>query len=1239
MGRKHRSSSGGSFCELKSPDDSAAKQLFDVLLNLVDASSGKSFLHTLSSPLYVNLCHALLTRANVVSSSITQQLLTQRDEESGYTPLHWACMNANLSAILLLLRRTDARLTSRPMELLEEFHVKDKEGLTPLQLLGMLQQSALQTCRDELKTPRHIQSRRDSGLPSVVEDEEQDELALLTQNLHLLQEQDAPTTTRSNTSTACEVLTFGRSHHVALGVPCSDATHAQRVPQFGLDVCRHDSAIKVAAATHHTLVVTSQGSLYCCGLGKGGRLGTGNELACPLFTRVPMSKRHKVVSVAAAENHSLIVTSNGQVHAFGSNRFGQLGVVGVDRCFSPKRVDDLRMVHVTHVAAGDKHSMALTNQGQVYTWGDNQAGQLGTRQSSLTGKVQLVESLWNASPQKVVMDIAAAEHSSLVLTKPSAMGLPVNAVYQWGHGNHVPIKVNFSNGEQRAVNPVDIACAKYHNAAVSQDGHVYTWGLHAEPLGNTNQQSSMVIASPQLVEGMLPHNGGGHAVAVSAGEHHTAVVTDCGHLFTWGATFGKNVLGHEGVRWQPSPKRVSGIHRAVAVAAAKEHNVVLMGTNFPSMPVVPIDSLETLAARQVSKHVDLFNVIPILITAERAECIFLKEYCNDFIRLNLDGVLTLGRKSEMDLYLNEQLAAGFNELDPDTECHPLVYDVVKAGTTSSVKEFDSIAWLDGCKSLLERLPVSTLLKYKQSATSDTSGSMVSRRVLRRSRTSSIHEDDEFSEAKPGECSERCLMLTANLSVKTSDAAQAKVDGLSKEVRSVRKLLNQIAKLQLAESLSPEQQQKVQRKLLLETDLAILQPALVKVEAKLQKLRLEEKIEEVEDIGEEESVTVVETPCDKVENDKKFDIPENDSVEAAVQAFRCDLCSISCSDAKNLALHNNGRKHRNRVAQAEEEEQKQVAAAILEDKRRQMLFSDGNDRKAPASLSSSEKKSPWDKPELTVQPRYRLPPPPHFPSLGETIASKPPPRTNSSWKKSAMRTPETKKRTKALSVSSTRLSPGMIPSLASPPWALPTARTPAPAANVADGFSSTRSSATPKRDDSRRIHSLGDFIHSPPPPPVEKSVHVTAPWSTSPKTASSKLMDIQQQEQEIRDKEHARVEGKWYIDQRVRAGSISAIQEAEEQKREHELLVEEQRQIEAQIQRERQEQQQQQQNKKRRSRNRKPQKANQKNNDGGGDDKNQPNAAKSGGRKKRPNRRKTNNASSGKQTAKNVVQSN
>jgi hypothetical protein len=145
----------------------------------------------------------------------------------------------------------------------------------------------------------------------------------------------------------------------------------------------------VAGATHHTLVATAQGHLYAFGLGKGGRLGTGDEAHCPLPTRVrgPLSSR-RVVAIAAADNHSLCVTACGSVYAWGSNRFGQVGTTcgssgTVDesnssnstRCL-PRRVDDLKNVFCVSVAAGEKHSVALSRQGEVYVWGDNTAGRV-----------------------------------------------------------------------------------------------------------------------------------------------------------------------------------------------------------------------------------------------------------------------------------------------------------------------------------------------------------------------------------------------------------------------------------------------------------------------------------------------------------------------------------------------------------------------------------------------------------------------------------------------------------------------------------------------------------------------------------------------------------------------------------------------------------------------------------------------------------------------------------------------
>jgi inhibitor of Bruton tyrosine kinase len=221
----------------------------------------------------------------------------------------------------------------------------------------------------------------------------------------------------------------------------------------------------------------------------------------------------------------------------------------------------------------------------------------------------------------------------------------VNSIYEWGHGNHVPIKVHLDNARakesngarddtnkrmelsskaERVVNPVAIASGKYHNAAITSDGLVYTWGLHAESLGrNTNsltKQQQRRNSSPQLLSGLFTEHGGGAAVAIAASDQRTAVVCDNGALFTWGTTDGKDVLGHEGVRWQQLPRQVPGVHRAVNVAVAKEHTVLLIGASFPAIPKQEgVLSLDLVAARSAARHVDLFNVIPISIMAERTE--------------------------------------------------------------------------------------------------------------------------------------------------------------------------------------------------------------------------------------------------------------------------------------------------------------------------------------------------------------------------------------------------------------------------------------------------------------------------------------------------------------------------------------------------------------------------------------------------------------------------------------------
>ena len=924
------------------------------------------------------------------------------------------------------------------------------------------------------------------------------------------------------------------------------------------------------------MVLTQQGHVYACGLGKGGRLGTtGNEQSTPVPLRVkgPLLKRH-VTFVAAAENHSICVTKDGIVFTWGSNRFGQLDGSSSSSSSSntaispfPTRVAQLK-AHCIAVAAGDRHSVALTRHGAVYTWGDNAAGQLGRNRKN---GVELVEALVNRGERLVAIQVEASEKSTLVLVAPSGRTSRVNSVYTWGHGNPVPIKVTFDVGtsnQSGLCNPVDIACARHHSAAVTKDGRVYTFGLHAETLAS-KQSSSLVVASP--VTGMYPEKGGGFAVAVSASDQRTAVVTAQGHLFTWGSTTDKDVMGHEGLRWQPSPKRVAGVHRAVSVAVAKEHTVLLLGTSFPDVPcIADASTLETLAARRVCEHVDMFNVIPIAIMAERTQTRMLQTYCHQFIKENLDGVLTFGRKSELDVYLNEQLAECRVTRNCDGPIHPLVIDAVMVGKSHS-------DWLGGCVETLHNLPVSTLVRYQHRK---------QRRAWSFHDSRQQQESTEHLQTGHQGCSEKCLMLTANLTnLVTEEQLRNKHDCLFKEIRSIKKRLIQTEKLLVKGSVSADEREKMNRKPLLEADLAQLIPALERIEMLMAQRNIE--------------LTTAIAEVTKVKKGASSKLEQ-------VSDFKCDVCDVACPDANHLELHKSGRKHRNRVKQVEEQVKDQTVKSITEGKRQQTFFADN-------AVSPSTRTTPeniWST-ATSVQPRYQLPSPPvppgpivldsvgpTWPSSLTTEKAKPLRSIFAEEEEQRLGTPKPRKSFKPplptpritgsprdeprlqhspwSSPPATNPSPGLTPPLKSPPWA----HTPVVKSPIVPLTVSSESKPTPIKmaPSSGKKQSLNDFFHVPRP--VKTTPSVTAPWAIASTPAkdetealppvsaqqSMSLLQIQKQEEEFakRQSKHIAKEAKWYIGQVDRAGSFSTIQEMDAHERNMRLLVEEQHEIERQI---------------------------------------------------------------------------
>ena len=166
-----------------------------------------------------------------------------------------------------------------------------------------------------------------------------------------------------------------------------------------------------------------------CGMNGEGELGLGDTDQRNTFTVVPGLKG--VVDIAAGYTHCIAVTLEGEVYTWGTGwGLGQGGDDDTQR-LSPTKVTGggLDGVVVVQVAAGDYHSTALTAAGDLYTWGSGGRGRLG-HGDEVTRSVPTVVGGTGA-----VMGMACGDNHSLVTTREGrVLGFGKNVKGELGLG-------------------------------------------------------------------------------------------------------------------------------------------------------------------------------------------------------------------------------------------------------------------------------------------------------------------------------------------------------------------------------------------------------------------------------------------------------------------------------------------------------------------------------------------------------------------------------------------------------------------------------------------------------------------------------------------------------------------------------------------------------------------------------------------------------------------------------------
>uniref|UniRef100_A0A671VA63 Regulator of chromosome condensation (RCC1) and BTB (POZ) domain containing protein 1 n=1 Tax=Sparus aurata TaxID=8175 RepID=A0A671VA63_SPAAU len=275
-------------------------------------------------------------------------------------------------------------------------------------------------------------------------------------------------------------------------------------------------------SANEAIYITHSNEVFAFGLNTSSCLGTGDSLSTIVPKKLDFLRGKKVVSLSYGSGpHVLLATDDGQMFAWGHNGYSQVGNGTTNQGLSPVLVTaNLQNKKVREVACGSHHSMALTHDGEVFAWGYNNCGQIGSGSTAN-----------QPYPRKVTGCLQGKTSVGITCGQTSSMAVIENGeVYGWGYNGNGQLGIG-NNGNQ--LTPCRLAglqglCIQQivsgygHCLALTDEGLLYAWGANTYgQLGTGNKSNHL---SPGVEGGVCVYMWGqcrGQSIVIPHLTHFT----------------------------------------------------------------------------------------------------------------------------------------------------------------------------------------------------------------------------------------------------------------------------------------------------------------------------------------------------------------------------------------------------------------------------------------------------------------------------------------------------------------------------------------------------------------------------------------------------------------------------------------------------------------------------------------------------------------------------------------------
>ncbi|MEM1298428.1 MAG: Ig-like domain-containing protein [Pseudomonadota bacterium] len=318
-----------------------------------------------------------------------------------------------------------------------------------------------------------------------------------------------------------------------------------------------ETIVSVSAGQIHSTFLTDTGDVWSWGFNNRGSLGLGDEEIRTQPTKIPTLDDVNIVAIENGNGVSYAISDTGALYAWGFNTNGQLGLGDRDERLVPTLVEALSDETVVAISSGTSFTLVLTADGQVYGFGSNRDGQLGSpdglEEDGSTISRVLSPVLAAGLPADIVA-VTADTNTSYAVTSDGR-------VFGWGESRFGQLLQGEDQGdgtfdpdttdvlvpiELTALPPgvIDVKGGARWGAALTEDGDVYLWGPNDEgPTGGLDGDpaaESDFSFFPVKIAGLDDPN----IVEIQSGPNALIARADDGQIFSFGVN-GDGRLGFD----------------------------------------------------------------------------------------------------------------------------------------------------------------------------------------------------------------------------------------------------------------------------------------------------------------------------------------------------------------------------------------------------------------------------------------------------------------------------------------------------------------------------------------------------------------------------------------------------------------------------------------------------------------------------------------------------------------------